>query len=62
VRLVTRPLSIEAERESLLHREVGLIEAEKVSGDAGAMYLYHALQERMHTEAKEFARRLRKAG
>jgi hypothetical protein len=62
VRLVARPLSIEAERESLLHREAGLIDAEKVTGDAGAMYLYHAMQERLHAEAKEFARRLRNGG
>lgn len=62
VRLVVRPLSVEAERDRLLRHEQELIEAEKTLGDARAMYLYHALQERMHGEAKEYARGLRRAG
>ena len=64
LRLVSRPLGVEAERESLLRREQELIEAEKAIGGAGAgqMYLYHAMQERMHGQAKELARDLRRAG
>jgi hypothetical protein len=64
VRLVIRPLSIEAERERSLGQERELIEAEKAIGSQGAgqMYVYHALQERLHAQAKEFARELRRAG
>jgi hypothetical protein len=64
VRLVVRPLSVEAERERGLRRERELIEAEKALGlwGAGQMYVYHSLQKRLHAEAKECARELRRAG
>jgi hypothetical protein len=64
VRLMARPLSVEAERERSLRQERELIEAEKAMGPEGAgqMFVYHALQERLHAEAKEFARELRRAG
>jgi hypothetical protein len=61
----SRPLSIEGERERLLRQERELIEAEKAEfgpASAGQMYLYHALQERVHRQAKEFARAGRRAG
>jgi hypothetical protein len=64
VRLMVRPPSIEAERERSFRHERELIEAEKAIGpqSAGQMFVYHALQERLHAEAKEFARELRRAG
>jgi hypothetical protein len=64
LRLVAQPLSVEVERQRSLRCERELIEREKAMGRGGAgqMFAYHALQERLHAEAKEFAREVRRAG